>query len=97
MSSIDRKTLNSILAFKGIRDEEQILIIMQQMNGSEDKKQFLRDLLEEHELGSYRAYQEKIKKYDKEIKKRVSKRQNKTGINAYIETLEIVNEFLISE
>lgn len=97
MSSIDRKTLNSILAFKGIRDEEQILIIMQQMNSSEDKKQFLRDLLEEHELGAYRAYQEKIKKYDKEIKKRVSKRQNKTGINAYIETLEIVNEFLISE
>lgn len=97
MSSIDRKTLNSILAFKGIRDEEQILIIMQQMNGSEDKKQFLRDLLEEHELGAYRAYQEKIKKHNREIQKKVSERQNKSGMSAYIETLDIVNMFLISK
>lgn len=97
MESIDRKTLNSILAFKGIRDEEQILIIMQQMNSSENKKQFLRDLLEEHELEAYRVYQNKIKKYDKELKRKISQRENKAGINAYIETLDIVNIFLISK
>lgn len=97
MASIDRKTLNSILAFKKIRDEEEILITMQQFNRAPNKKEFLREMLDDHELGAYKIYQDKIRKYDKEIKYRVSKRKNKSGSNAYIETLNIVDEFLNSK
>lgn len=94
MSKIDRKTLNSILAFKGIRDEEEILILMEQFNRSKNKKEFLRAMLEDHELGAYRNYQRLIRENDKEIKRRVANRINKNGIAAYIETLDIVDNLL---
>lgn len=94
MSKIDRKTLNSILAFKGIRDEEEILILMEQFNRSKNKKEFLRAMLEDHELGAYKSYQRLIRENDKEIKRRIAKRNNKAGILAYIETLDIVDNLL---
>ena len=93
MERIDRNTLNSILAFKGIRDEREILLIMQQLNHADNKKEFLEELLEENEMGAYKIFQERLKRQNKALKQAVSKRRNKNGINAYLETLDIANSY----
>lgn len=93
MKKIDRNTLNSILAFKGIREEREILLIMQQFNHADNKKEFLEELLEENELGAYKIFQERLKRQNEIIKKAISKRKNKNGINAYLEILDIANSY----
>lgn len=93
MRAIDRRTLNSILAFKGIREEREIILIMQQFNHADNKKEFLREMLEDNELEAYKIFQKNIQKNKKMINGEISKIRDKRGLQSYLQSLDAAYSF----
>lgn len=88
MRAIDRRTLNAILSFKGIRDEREIILIMQQLNHADNKKEFLRDMLSDQELPAFRVFSKNLKTNKEQINAKIRRLKGKKGIENYVEFLE---------
>lgn len=94
LEPIDRRTLNAVLAYKQIRNPEEILMITQALVKSHNRKEFLRSLIPDEELGFYRHYSSQVTKSRSHVNELIKNRKNKSGIEAYLETLEIADKYI---
>lgn len=98
LNKMDRaymNTFNSILAFKKIRDEEEILFALYQFNKAEDKKEFLKSFLEDFEKEYYYRYMEDFKKNGKDIKRLFKEKE--AGTDGYINYLNVIDKKIRGE
>lgn len=93
LDKIDRRTLNAVLAFKQIRDPEEILIITHNLVKSNKRKEFLRSLIPDEELELYRSYAKQVTATRENVNKLVKQRK-KSGIEGYIESLDIADKYI---
>ena len=96
----EKNTLNLLLAFKGIRDEEEILILLQQLNNSDNKVEFLKSILGPGETETFNIYKNNFKNDIQYIKKGLKKAPIKTSnysTQNYINYLDSLNNLVLGK
>ena len=94
----EKNTLNLLLAFKGIRDEEEILILLQQLNNSDNKVEFLKSILGPGEMETFNIYKNNFKNDIQYIKQGLKKAPIKTSnysTQNYINYLDSLNNLVL--
>lgn len=91
MQAKERRTLNAILSFKGITDEREIITIMHQLNHSDNKKEFLKDMLATEEMAAFKIFQERIYRNRKNIERNV-KQIKRNNFEEYLLFLDMLRK-----
>lgn len=94
MRKTDFNTLSAVMAFKQIRDPQQILTVMHQFNASKNKNDFFNEMFKDDtEYDMFSEYFERVLENKKEINEKIKKRKTKIGTEGYREILEILNSY----
>lgn len=93
LSNSEKNTLNVILAFKKINEEEEILYLLQQLNRSADKASFLKSILEPEEMESFLTYKQNLINNRENVNKKLKKLEDKKGIDKYLKILRIIENY----
>lgn len=89
----ERATLETIMAYRGTSDEREILLMLQQLNRSDDKKAFLKSLIEPQLVQNYMAFQKEYLKNRDKIKKEIAEIKTTNSLEKLILTLEIIRKY----
>lgn len=90
MELADVRNFNAAVSFMKIRDEEELLMCAYSYLKSKDKKGFIDSMMTDDEKMFFNAYKDNIQRNRKKINSSVSKER---GIDNYIKSLDIINEY----
>lgn len=94
MKRSDYNTLTAIMAYKGIRDRQEILTIMHQFNSTKDKNKFFNEMfISDDDYEMFESFLSNVSSKKKTIDERLKKRKNRIGLNGYIEILNILDDY----
>lgn len=97
-SLLDKMTLeearefNGLVSFKGIRDEQEILILAYHYARAKNKEQFIDDVLLDEEQEIYEIHKNNLKVMKNRINKAINTELN--GIDGYLDMLDTINLFI---
>lgn len=93
LSRVEKNTLNTILAFKKMYNEEEILFLLQQLNNSDDKIAFLKSILEPEEMEIFLNYKQNLLNNKTIVNKELKKLKDKKGMEKYLAMLRIIETY----
>lgn len=93
LSRVEKNTLNTILAFKKMYSEEEILFLLQQLNNSDDKIAFLKSILEPEEMEIFLNYKQNLLNNKIIVNKELKKLKDKKGMEKYLAMLRIIETY----
>lgn len=92
MSLEEARDFNTLVSFKGIRNEQEILILAYHYTRAKDKKQFIDDVLLDDEQEIYGIYKNNLKVMRNRINDSINTELN--GIDGYLEMLNTISLFI---
>ncbi|MGL5648300.1 MAG: hypothetical protein ACRDDY_10645 [Clostridium sp.] len=94
MKKSDFNTLSAILAYKGIRDQTEILTAMHQFNSTKNKNDFYNEMfLNDDDFNMFESFMANLAAKTEDVNKQINKRKYRVGMNGYLEILDILDNY----
>lgn len=93
LSEGEKATLQTLMAYRGTVDEEEILLMLQQLNRTDNKKDFLKSLIEPEQISNYMTFQKSYIKNREKINKEIEALKGYSPLEKLLLSLEIIREY----
>lgn len=93
LSEGEKATLQTLMAYRGTVDEEEILLMLQQLNRTDNKKDFLKSLIEPEQISNYMTFQKSYIKNREKINKEIEALKGYSPLEKLLLSLEIIRKY----